>query len=89
MKYVRFYGGNGYCGCDYEEYEVYEDNCTEDIINQDSIELAYENAETYEYIETGWNSSFESEEDRDNYYENVLSYCSWDYCSEEEYKENH
>lgn len=88
MKYVRFYGGNGYCGCDYEEYQSFEDDVTEEIIEAYSSDLAYENAETYEYVVTGWDESWDSEEDRDNYYEDALSYCGWDYCSEEEFEEN-
>lgn len=88
MKYVRFAGGNGYCGCDYEEYVMFDDDCPEDEIENYSIELAYQNAENFEYVETGWDSDFENEYDREMYYENALSYCGWDYCSEEEFNEN-
>ena len=88
MKYVRFSGGNGYCGCDYEEYVMFDDDCPEDEIENYSIELAYQNAESFEYVETGWNSDFEDENDREMYYENALNYCGWDYCSEEEFNEN-
>ncbi len=88
MKYVRFSGGNGYCGCDYEEYVMFDDDCPEDEIENYSIELAYQNAESFEYVETGWDSDFEDENDREMYYENALSYCGWDYCSEEEFNEN-
>ena len=88
MKYVRFYGGNGYCGCDYEEYQSFEDDILESLIDEYSKDLAYENAEAFEYIVTGWGNSWESEEDRDSYYENAFDYCGWDYCSEEEFKEN-
>ena len=88
MKYVRFYGGNGYCGCDYEEYVMFDDDCPEDEIENYSSQLAYENAETYEYVVTGWNEDWESEEDREWYYEDVLGYCGWDYCSQEEFEES-
>ena len=88
MKYVRFSGGNGYCGCDYEEYVMFDDDCPEDEIENYSIELAYQNAESFEHVETGWDSDFEDENDREMYYENALSYCGWDYCSEEEFNEN-
>lgn len=88
MKYVRFYGGNGYCGCDYEEYVMFDDDCPEDEIENYSSQLAYENAETYEYVVTGWNEDWESEEDRDWYYEDVMEYCGWDYCSQEEFEES-
>lgn len=88
MRYVRFYGGNGYCGCDYEEYHAFGDDVTEEIIEAYSLDLAYENAETYEYVVIGWNEDWEDENDRESYYEDALSYCGWDYCSQEEFNEN-
>lgn len=88
MQYIRFYGSNGYCGTEYEEYEVFDDDVTEDEINLTSIDFAYDNAETYEYAARGWDQDWESEEDRAEYYENALEHCGWDYISEEEYKEN-
>ena len=88
MKYVRFYGNNGYCGTDYEEYVAFDDDVSENEIEDISNDYAYENAETYDYMEHGWNSQWESEEDEEWYYDNAMGYCGWHYCSEEEYKEN-
>lgn len=88
MKYVRFYGGNGYCGCDYEEYVAFEDDESPAIIDAYSNELAYENAESYEYVVTGYDEDFDTVEERDEYYEDAYSYCGWDYCSKEEFEEN-
>lgn len=88
MKYVRFWGGNGYCGCDYEEYEKFEDEVTEEEINEYSSEIGYENAETYEWVVHEDDSDFEFEEDREEYYEDALSYCGWEYCTEEDFLEN-
>lgn len=88
MKYVMFFGNNGYCGTDYEEYVAFEDGVSENEINDMSNEYAYENAETYEYMERGWDSQWESEEDEEGYYDNAMTHCGWNYCSEEEYKEN-
>lgn len=88
MKYVHFSGSNEYCGTDYDEYVVFEDDYSESKICEYSDELAYSNAESYEYMETGWDSDFESEDDREAYYDNAMTYCSWDYCSKEEYEEN-
>lgn len=88
MKYVRFYGGNGYCGCDYEYYESFGDDVSESEIETYATELGYENAESYEYVVTGWNEDFETEDDRQEYYEDALSYCGWDYCTKEEFEEN-
>ena len=80
MKYVLFWGSNGYCGCDYEEYEKFEDDITEEEIEEYAIELAYQNAESYEYII--------DYDDVDEYYEEVPSYCGWDYCTEKDFLEN-
>lgn len=88
MKYIRFYGSNGYCGCEYEEYVAFEDDITEAQLDEYSNELCDENAETYEYVETGWGESFESEEDQEYYYESARDYSGWDYVSKEEYEEN-
>ena len=88
MKYVRFYGSNGYCGCDYEEYEKFEDEVTEEEIDEYSNEIGYENAEMYEWFVCEDNSDFEFEEDREEYYEDALAYCGWEYCTEEDFLEN-
>lgn len=83
MKYVQFWGDNGYYCCDYEMYEKFEDEITEEEINAYSNELAYENAEIYEYI-----SDWETEEELEEYYEYALSHSGWDYCTEEDFLEN-
>lgn len=88
MKYVKFFGNNGYVGTEYEYYEVYDDNTKDAFIDQESIEYAYDNAETYEYLERGWDDQWYSQEDEDNYYENALDHCGWTYISKEEYKEH-
>jgi len=87
MKYVRFYGDNGYCGCDYEEYISFEDNITEEEIEAYSNDIAYQNAESYEYMLTG-RMNWENEDERESYYEDALSYCGWEYCTKEEFLEN-
>lgn len=83
MKYVHFSGSNGYCGTDYDEYVMFDDDCPESEIENYSAELAYRCAEEFEYL-AYWND----EEDVEIYYENALSYCGWDYCTEEEYLKN-
>ena len=86
MKYIKFYGGNGYSGCDFEQYEAYEDNITEEALAEIAYELANDNAQSYEYIATGWDEDFESEEERESYYENIE--CGWEEVTKEEYEEN-
>jgi hypothetical protein len=50
--------------------------------------LAYQCAESYESTATDWATGFETEDDREAYYEDAMSYCGWNYCSKEEYEEN-
>ncbi len=88
MKYVHFSGSNGYCGTDYDEYVAFEDDCSENEICEYSDELAYQCAESYESTATDWATGFETEDDREAYYEDAMSYCGWNYCSKEEYEEN-
>jgi len=90
MKYVRFYGSNGYSGCDYEDYLAFcDDEYDEDELNIMSTEYAQENAETYEYVAIGeFGADWDSPENEEEYYENALSDCGWEYITEEEYKEN-
>ena len=87
MKYVRFYGGNGYCGCDYEKYIAFENDITDKEIDAYSNDIGYRNAEFYEYMLTG-GMDWDSEEDMESYYDDALSYCGWNYCSEEEFNKN-
>jgi hypothetical protein len=67
---------------------MFDDDCPESEIDDYSAELAYQCAEEFEYLETGWDDDFENEDAREAYYENALSYCGWNYCSKEEYIKN-
>ena len=87
MVYIKFVGGNGYCGCDWEEYQAFEE-FNEKEFDEILEELSYENAESYEYIATGWGEDFETEDDREDYYDRALSEGNWFEVTEEEYEEN-
>ena len=86
MVYVKFSGGNGYCGCDFEEYEAYDHEVDDDFLNEVLDELVRDNGESFEYVATGWDNDFESEEERESYYSNCSG--SWEIITEEEYREN-
>ena len=87
MKYVRFFGNAGYSGTDYEDYEAFdEDDLYDGVIDEESAERAYDNAENYSYLMEDYDDVL-SEKDIDSYYENALENCGWEYVSEEEYKE--
>lgn len=87
MVYIKFVGGNGYCGCNWEEYQAFE-KFNEEEFNEILMELSYENAESYEYVATGWDGTFETDEERLNYYENAIDDGNWFEVTKEEYEEN-
>lgn len=77
MIYVRFWGGNGYCGCDFEEYIAFIDNKEVDLYEY-AYELSRDNAEAYEYIVYGgdgpdWDEITQEEYDEEieNYYASI------------------
>lgn len=86
MRFIKFFGENGYCGCDFEQYEKYEDDMPDDVLDEIAADLVQENAESFEHAATGWGNDFESEEDREFYYENASG--GWEEVAEEEYNEN-
>ena len=91
MRYFHLSGGNGYCGCDWDEYiAVTEEDFESDssYIESCADNFAYEYAESYEYVVTGWNEDWESEEDREDYYDSISDYTNWEEITEEEYLNN-
>ena len=96
MRYIKFYGGTPFCGTDYEEYEVFEDNITDEYLDEEADDRSRSNAESYENIGVDYGIY---EEDFDSYdeYEEALceasdeyyaeSYGHWEEISKEEYEE--
>lgn len=83
MKYVRFYGSSGTPGSEYEEFEAYdEDELYDGALDDESAERGFANAEFSAY-----NTVWESEEEKDDYFDTALSYCGWEFITEEEYNE--
>lgn len=92
MVYYKFLATTPYCGTDYEEYFAYEEQPTEQELTETANEICLQNAESYEYLVTGWNgeniedmSEDETEELLDNYYADCS--CSYEKITEEEYNE--
>ena len=86
MRYFHLSGGNGYCGCDWDEYiAVTEEDLESNPFYVESCadNFAYEYAESYEDVE-----DWECEEDREDYYESISDYTDWEEITEEEYLEN-
>lgn len=86
MKYVKFMCETPFCGTNNEEYLAFEDSITEGELDDILNDMVYDNAQSFEYCATGWDFNFESEEEREAYYEDCCG--NWVYISKEEYEEN-
>lgn len=97
MRYIKVGYGNGYCGCEGEEY-LHTDMSDKEL-NDYAQEQAMNNAESYQYMVWGWDcdtaedyaeendvSVEEAEEMMEYYWENIESY--WTEITKEEYEEN-
>lgn len=85
-RYILFTGGNSYCGWDFEEVHVFDDSVGDEELDEMLEELVFENGESYEYVETGWYEGFESEEEREHYY-NELCEGNWIELDRDDYIE--
>lgn len=87
MKYIKFSGGNGYCGCDWEEFHAFDDDVDTRTLDATAWELANDYAESYEYLAEGYDScgGWESEEAEEEYRESITGY--WQEITEEEYRD--
>ena len=61
-KYILFSGGNGYCGCDFEDVLFYPNDVDENQIDADGWAMAEDNATTYSHIHFGWGEDYTDEE---------------------------
>ena len=82
-RYIEVERSNNYCGCDSLEHYIFPDTATDEDIDNYIVEGMYDYALDYEYIATGgWDCDWESEEERDTYYEDC--YYSWREVTEQE-----
>ena len=92
MIYVKFIVSTEYCGTENIIFSAYEDDTPESTIENDFLEQVRVNAESYEYLCTGWDDEyFDDEEEREQalewYYDDADSNSYWNYITEEEYRE--
>ena len=89
MRYFKFTADTNICGTEDVSYEEFENDVTEEQLNDWATDKAQENAESYEYLVIGWGNeeiTEEEQEELDFYYENAT--CGWEEVSFEEYQEN-
>ena len=97
-RYIKFIVDTEYVGTKNEIYMETEMGDRE--LDETLSELAYENAEDYDYMVLGWGEDIESyaeandmsfeevEEMMEAYYADAQGASYWEEVSEEEYKEN-
>jgi hypothetical protein len=87
-RYIEVTRSNNYCGCDSWEYYIFPDTATDEEINEYVADGMYDYAETYEYVATGgWDCDWESEEEREEYYNEC--FYNWRELTEQEEIDEH
>lgn len=86
MKYYKFIANTPYCNTQNEYYHSFSDDISEKELNEIAEEYRLENGETYSYLATGWEDDFETEEDKEMYYDDCE--CCYYEILEEEFREN-
>lgn len=90
MRYFEFIAETPYLGTKSTDYYAFEDNITIEELEQLAEELKVQNAESFEYMVTGWNDDeYEDEDERqealDEYYADCC--CTYEEITKEEYEE--
>jgi hypothetical protein len=91
MFYFRFTADTPYCGTELVDYQKFEERPTDAELDEIAEDLARSNAESFEYLVTGWNDdNFDDEDEEAEALENYYADCcgSWEEITEEEFEEN-
>ena len=90
MFYFRFTADTPYCGTELVDYQKFEERPTDAELDEIAEDIARSNAESFEYLVTGWDDDgFEDEDEEAEALENYYADCcgSWEEITEEEYNE--
>ena len=90
MFYFRFTADTPYCGTKNTDYRTFETRPSDDVLDDMAEEFKILNAESYEYLVTGWDDdNFEDEDERVEALDNYYADCSgtWEEITEEEFEE--
>ena len=93
MFYYKFTAETPYCGTECEDYQSFDVRPSKALLDEIAEELRQVNADSYEYLVSGWNDeNFEgmTEEEREEEIANYYADCwgGWEEISKEEYEEN-
>jgi hypothetical protein len=87
MFYFRFTADTPYCGTENTDYRKFEERPTDAELDEMAEEFAQLNAESYEYLATGWsNGNCEDTVALEMYYADCTG--TWEEITEEEFEEN-
>lgn len=91
MFYFRFTADTPYCGTELIDYQKFEERPTDAELDEIAEDIARSNAESFEYLITGWgDDNFEDEDEEAEALENYYADCTgtWEEITEEEFEEN-
>lgn len=94
MRYVKITATTPYCGTDDVSIHVYPDDTPDSVIEADALQIAQDNAASYEYLVFGWDYDPEEDEDMtmEEYEETIDCYYAdcmgnWEELTEEQVRE--
>jgi hypothetical protein len=87
MFYFRFTADTPYCGTEATDYRIFKERPTDAELDAMAADFGQMNAESYEYLVTGWLEDEDEfdEEALENYY--AECYSGWEEITKEEYEE--
>lgn len=89
MYYFRFTADTPYCGTELVDYQQFEERPTDAELDEIAEGMARNNAESFEYLVTGWDEDYFDGDEKDEALENYYEDCTgtWEEISAEEYNE--
>lgn len=91
MYYFKFVADTPYSGTENTYYLEFLEYPTNAELTETAEEICRENAESYDYLVTGWNDdNFEDEDEAAEAVEDYYAGCNciWEEITEEEFEEN-
>lgn len=90
MFYFRFTADTPYCGTELVDYQKFEERPTDAELDEIAEDIARSNAESFEYLVTGWHDdNFDDKDEEEEALEDYYADCvgKWEEITEEEYNE--
>ena len=84
-RYIKITAGTPYYGTKEEFFQIFDDDTSDEFIDEIAEEIRQDHAESFEYLARGWDEDWESEEEENNYYADC--WATWKEISKEEFLE--